>query len=288
MDLFRRQMEFLRAKGYRVLSLEEFERCMRTGRFPERSVLITIDDGYKSTMKAFEVLKEFDYPFVLFLYMEAVARYPDFLTKEQLMEMKRWGKVAFGLHSWSHYRLTSLAGSPEDRIRDFFLRDLERAQRRFERLLGERPRVFAYPYGEYSPELVEVLKKEGYTLAFSQDVGVVGPCTNPYAVPRLPVVGSWSSFWRFRMYLSLRHLCYRVQAPGYGFVKSPFEVKAEVVGNYRRCLFYATDLGWFPLKRPFKARLWLRLPFGRKRLGFKCWDDRGRIHEGFWLVIPEG
>ena len=96
MEDFERQMLYLKENGYRVVRLKEIVRLVKEGRdIPEKTVAITIDDGYRSTMKAYEVLKRFGFPFTVFLYMEAVGRYPDFLTLEQIREMEGSGLVDF-------------------------------------------------------------------------------------------------------------------------------------------------------------------------------------------------
>src|SRR4030095_13915199 len=72
---FREQMLFLKAKGYRVISLREFVEFTRLGRqLPQRSVVLTFDDGYKSFRQyAYPVLKELGFPATLFVYTDYVG-----------------------------------------------------------------------------------------------------------------------------------------------------------------------------------------------------------------------
>jgi len=91
---FEEQMEYLRREGYRVVPLSELVEAILTGRkIPPKTVAIT---------KAYRVLRRFGYPFTVFLYMEAVGRYPDFLTLEDLKELESYGKVEFENHSYAH------------------------------------------------------------------------------------------------------------------------------------------------------------------------------------------
>ena len=272
-------MEYLKKNGYRVLSLSEFKRCFLHKNCPEKSILITVDDGYKSTMKAFEVFSKYGFPFVVFLYLEAVGRYPDFLSAEDIRKFQRSGLVEFGSHSYSHFSVAKMACMPEEERKGFFERDIERAEKRFRRLLGEKPSVFAYPYGEYSRELIEVLKKRGYEFAFTQDLGVVGNCTDRYLIPRIPVVGSWSSKDRFVQFLKLGFLCVNGTIP-YGVVENPVVV-GPFDAPYRNCYLYSTLLGWIKKKKAI-----FHLKRGRNRVGVVC-VDRGVKRMLLRTVIPK-
>ncbi len=67
---FRKQMAALRQLGITVISLEDFLAWKRGAKaIPEKSILLTFDDGWKSVYTdALPILKEFGYPFTLYLY----------------------------------------------------------------------------------------------------------------------------------------------------------------------------------------------------------------------------
>ena len=67
---FREQMAYLRRAGITVISMQEFlEWRLGTRTLPARCAMITLDDGWKSVYTdAYPILKEFGYPFTLFLY----------------------------------------------------------------------------------------------------------------------------------------------------------------------------------------------------------------------------
>jgi hypothetical protein len=100
---FRAQMEYLKRAGITVISMKEFlEWRLGTRTLPARCVLITLDDGWKSVYTdAYPILKEFGYPFTLFLYTNFLSGRGDSLTPEQVREMQANGATV-GSHSVSH------------------------------------------------------------------------------------------------------------------------------------------------------------------------------------------
>ena len=274
---FRFQMEYLKRAGFRVVSLGEFLGYLKRGRFPGKVALITIDDGYKSTLKAFEVLKEYNYPFLLFLYMEAFNRYPDFLTLEDVRMMLKSGLVSLGLHSYSHFRLSALPSAERE---SFVERDTLKALARFKKLFGFYPKVYSYPYGEYSRDIVSFISSR-FDAAFTQDLGTVDNCTSPYLVPRIPVVGSWSRPEVFVRLLRLRPLC--IRGYPYGFVPGRLRLRLGLPHGFRNCYLYATHTGWRRMERASEVTLNIT---GKERIGVKCIKD-GMVYQRLWLVMPE-
>ena len=74
---FEKQMNFLAIHNYSVISLSELLKGLRAGQLPLKPVVITIDDGFKSTFTlAYPVLKKYNFPATFFLYT-------DFIEKKQ-------------------------------------------------------------------------------------------------------------------------------------------------------------------------------------------------------------
>ncbi|MFQ5770496.1 MAG: polysaccharide deacetylase, partial [bacterium] len=59
-EKFARQMSFLKAEGYETISLEDMQRHYQFGdQVPERSIVITFDDGYYCNYtQAYPILQE--------------------------------------------------------------------------------------------------------------------------------------------------------------------------------------------------------------------------------------
>lgn len=91
-DIFRRQMAFLR-DHYRVLTLEQCLEALRTGRkLPQRSALVTFDDGFKNNLQvAFPVLEEFGLPACIFLTTDFIGT-RDILWFDELFLLMKEGE----------------------------------------------------------------------------------------------------------------------------------------------------------------------------------------------------
>lgn len=50
------------------------------------------------------------------------------------------------------------------------------------------PRLFAYPYGEWSERVLQAVQEAGLQAAFTVDPDLVGPGQNPYRVSRIEVL----------------------------------------------------------------------------------------------------
>ena len=250
-EVFEDQLDYLQKNNYNVIGLPELVTLLEDQReIPEKTVVLTIDDGYRSVYKkAFPILKKFGFPFTLFLYMEAVGRYPDYMRLDELQVMSRYRKVTFGNHSYSHARFGRM---PEGITKRDYIRqiedDLSRSEKRFNDILGYNPLYFAYPYGEYSKEYADTLKSRGYRVSLAQDPGSTGLFTDLFLIPRYAVVGSWARLDKIKEFLESEPLQLEDINPPYGILgkNPPSAIEGRVVNhhNYRNFGVYISEFGW--------------------------------------------
>ena len=103
---FRAQMKALKDNGISVISMQDLL-AWRKGEkaIPSKSAVITIDDEWNSQYYvAWPILKEFGYPFTLFIYTQWVATGGKAMTWAQLGEMRDAG-VDLEAHTVSHHDL---------------------------------------------------------------------------------------------------------------------------------------------------------------------------------------
>jgi len=295
LDDFRKELSYLKENGYQVISLEQLYKIISSGKeIPKKSVVITIDDGYRTTYKAFKILKEFKFPFTVFLYMEAIDRYPDFLTLKQIREMEESGLVDFENHLYSHPSLAKLrAELPRERYLKVLKREAELSEKRFKEIFGRKPKFLAFPYGEYDKISVSFFKERGYKLLLTQDRGSYSG--KGILVPRFAVVGNQSGFKNFVRNLQIEPLIVEEHKPDIGLIKTDLveiAFKVEKPEEYKSCWIYLTGNGWV---RGIREKSWIRSPFKlklkklRSRAGIRCINrETGRRAEFFYLIIGKG
>lgn len=213
-DVFADHLQYLHDSGKKVLPLKEVVRAFRTGEvLPSDAVVLTVDDAFDSFLaKAMPLLKKYRYPVTLFVNTDGVGS-SGYLDWDQLRHLARNG-VDIGNHTATHdYLLERKEGETgamwESRIRD----DITRAQDAFDRELGMRPELFAYTYGEYSPELVEIVRDLGFIAAVAQQSGVASPASDLFLLPRFPMGGPFASLSSFKSKVNMQPLDIEVLDP---------------------------------------------------------------------------
>lgn len=214
LEAFRAHLQILKDDGYQVLTLGELTVRLAAGQsLPERTAALSVDDVYRSFMeKALPLLREFGYPATLFISTSLVGG-DDYLTWQEINRLAAEG-FEIGNHSAEHdYLLDRFEGESQREWLVRVKRDLSSSQREFERHLGSRPELFAYPYGEYSPELVELVRELGFGAAFGQQSGVISAGQDRFTLPRFPMAGPYAEPEKFRNKLEMLPLPVEVLAP---------------------------------------------------------------------------
>jgi peptidoglycan/xylan/chitin deacetylase (PgdA/CDA1 family) len=165
---FREQMRYLKANGYRVVSLAEFVEFTGLNRqLPQRAVVLTFDDGYRAFKDhAYPVLKELGFTATLFIYTDWVGAGRAALSWAELRELAAAG-MDIQAHSKTHGDLRRAQGETEAQYARRMQAELEQPQELFKRHLGRRSPVLAYPYGRWEEGLLPKVKGYGYVAAFS-------------------------------------------------------------------------------------------------------------------------
>jgi hypothetical protein len=152
---------------------------------PDRSVVITIDDGYKTAKNiAWPIMARYGYPFTLFVYPHAVSHLRGSLTWDELRFMSAHG-VDIESHSLTHPLLTH-PGKPMNKkdYRAWVDQELFEPKRQIEKELKLPVVALAYPYGGYDEFIVERARAAGYRAAFTCDDGDVAQFTDPLRLNR--------------------------------------------------------------------------------------------------------
>ena len=207
-DHFRDQMQALRDARLPVISMSDFLAWRRGEKdIADPSVVLTMDDGWKSVHRlALPVLKEFGYPFTVFLYKRFVNGGGRALTTPEIRELLGNGGEV-GSHSVSHplpSRIRNLERkSPEDA--DRFLRTEMKDSKQFlEDLLGQPMRTYAYPGGYNTEREQEIGQEAGYEALFTVNPAKVTWDMPATTLARYIILGNDPSNANFRRAVSSR------------------------------------------------------------------------------------
>ncbi len=192
---FERQMAILKALRYRTTSLQRLGEALRGGEpLPRRTVVITIDDGYRDSYEvARPILRRRGFSATLYPVSGRLADANDWdadgaakgrplLSPEQLRELRGEG-FEVGAHTRTH---RSLAGLAEE----VASAEVGQSRSELEAALGAPVATFAYPYGEFDDAAVEVVERAGFSAACTTQTRIARPGDDPLRIPRLEIQGS--------------------------------------------------------------------------------------------------
>lgn len=255
-ESFREQMSYLQDHGYQVVSLASVALALKENRpVPDRAVVITIDDGYESAYtQAWPILKSFNYPYTIFLNIQAVNDgYHNLLSWQQVAEMRAAG-ADIQDHGYAHHRLADWpSGMSENVYRQWIRDDLRKGSDILAERIGTRPQFFAIPYGEYNAIVIDEAVKVGYQAILTQDPGAVSSETSRFQIPREPILGyEWGTMEHFKMILARDDLPCLEQHPSLAplLASESFHISARLLHPHRYQAgsldIYVSELGWLP------------------------------------------
>ncbi|MEQ8246764.1 MAG: polysaccharide deacetylase family protein [Alphaproteobacteria bacterium] len=216
----------LREGGFTVLPLPEIVAAFERGDpLPDRAVAITIDDAYRSIYDiAWPRFRDAGIPFTVFVATEPIDRgLGNYMTWDQLRELHAAG-VTIANHTVSHLHMP-------DRDLATARVEIERAQARLTEELGAAPTLFAYPYGEASQAIAEIVREMGFVAAFGQQSAVAFKDHDRYYLPRFALNENFGEPDRFNLIVNALPLpvsdvtpadpTVTVNPPPFGFTVEP-------------------------------------------------------------------
>ncbi|MCI7172631.1 MAG: polysaccharide deacetylase family protein, partial [Dialister sp.] len=159
------QMNYLRDHGYHPITMQElYDYVTKGAPLPEKPVCITFDDGYLDSYTiVYPLMKEYGFPWTLFLITDDVGKPYNRMTWDQLKEMANSHAVTIASHTLSHPKLHNLATRAEKE------KEIVEANKALKYQLGIDNVWLAYPYGDYDDEVIDICKKAGIKMAVTTD-----------------------------------------------------------------------------------------------------------------------
>ena len=185
---FEEQMRYLKANGYRVITLKEYvEFASLQRQLPQKSVLITFDDGYRSFLRyGYPLLKELGFSATLFIYTDYVAAGGNAFTWPELKKLSDEG-FFIQAHSKSHGDMVRARGEGAAEYDRRLEAELVQPRTLFQKYLGYAPDIVAYPYGRQDDAVVRRTRERGYVAAFTVRRQGSQSFVDPYRIHRIQI-----------------------------------------------------------------------------------------------------
>ena len=278
---------------YAVLPLPEIVAAIREGRdLPDRTVGLSVDDAFLSLYtEGWPRFRKAGLPLTLFVATGAIDRgYRNYMSWDRIRELAAAG-VTIGSQTDTHPHMPLL--SPEANAAE-----LARSNERFERELGNRPSLFAYPFGENSRAVRGVVERAGFAAAFGQHSGVLFPGADRFFLPRFAMNEAYGGASRFRLAANALPIEARDIAPADPLLTADanppafaFTVSGAALRSLASIACYASGQGRAAVNRLTKDRIAVKVekafPPGRARINctMPAGDGRWRWF-GMQFYVP--
>ncbi len=204
MDIFLKHIQLIKNLNYDFIHPKKFQKNFSVPK-KQKKILLTVDDAFQSFYDfAWPYLKENKIPFILFVSTEPVGN-NGYMTWDQIKEVDNESFAIIGHHSHSHEYL--IEKSNQD-----FINDIEKANLIFKKKLGYIPKLFSYPFGEYSEFMRKYISKN-FTFAFGQHSGVIDLNKEKFQLPRFPINENYGKIKRFTSIIKTYPLEYKNLIP---------------------------------------------------------------------------
>lgn len=189
---FENQMRYLAENGYNVISIDKFVDFLDFSiQIPEKSVVITIDDGWRSFYDiGFPILIKYGFPATLFVYTDFIAGRKS-ISWDQAREMADQG-INIECHTKAHRNMAKLKeGETLNQYLKDIIKEISHSKELIFKKLAREPQYLAYPYGATNNIVVEAAKQHGFRAAFTVHRGSNPFFVNNYRINRSVIYGNY-------------------------------------------------------------------------------------------------
>ena len=177
-DQLNSHIEELTKEKYTIKSLDFIiDTILNDGDLPENTIGISVDDADKSFLEVgWPLFKKNNIPVTLFVTTGTISNNQKYINWDQIRKLKEEG-VIIGAHSHTHAHMPDIS---IEEVRN----EIETSNKIFLKEIGEIPTLFAFPYGETTDEIIELVKEFKFKVAFGQHSGIINETSNMYYLPR--------------------------------------------------------------------------------------------------------
>jgi peptidoglycan/xylan/chitin deacetylase (PgdA/CDA1 family) len=196
-DTFYEQMLYLSENDFNVISLDEFYDYYLNSYFPEKSVLITFDDGYSCFYNhAYEILTDFDFSATLFPItshrndLNRILIFNDHLSFHhlRLMDNIYYGSHTHNLHY--HDEIFAIDKALDESDKEYIQRiknDLLLSKLLLDQQTDQNIKALAWPYGFYNEKTIKIASLAGFEMLITLNEGKFNTDMCLLEIPRFNV-----------------------------------------------------------------------------------------------------
>ena len=199
---FEKQLIWLKKNQFKSFTLSEL---VSLENIPEKSVVITFDDGYEDNFtNAFPLLEKYDFKATIYIVLNRFENNwatdkdlneasnelnsEKMLNNEQIRTMIKSGLIEIGSHTLDHVNLPKL--NKEEKHKQ-----LIQSKKQIEEIFDIKCTSFAYPFGFYDKDSVEIVKNSGYKNATTTVNSIFDKDKySNFEIPRIMVSGRQGLF----------------------------------------------------------------------------------------------
>ena len=225
-EIFIEHLKEINNAEIEFITFDIFQKIIKK-KIDKNYLLLTIDDAFESFyLNAWPILKNQKIPFILFVSTREIGKY-GYMNWEQIREVESSNLVTIGNHSHTH---EYLADWNNNKIKS----DLETSIKIFKSEIGYSPKLFSYPFGEYSNDFKKIVSDLNFEFAFGQHSGVIDPTKDFLELPRFPVNEKYGDLKRFKSVIQTLPFPYESITPANKYLKkndNPPPVKIKFYKN---------------------------------------------------------
>lgn len=178
-DVFASQIETLKEADYTFVNAREVgDALLGKIKLPKKPIVLSFDDGYMDFYTdVFPILKKENVKVVEYVISDFLNR-PNFMFSFQVQEIAKSPLVEIGAHTVNH---VWLKGSSRQTAQH----QIEQSKKDLEDIIKAPVYSFAYPFGVFDEQAIDLVKSAGYTNAVSTVPGVEHTNNSQYFLYRL-------------------------------------------------------------------------------------------------------
>lgn len=195
---FEKQIAWITQNGYKFYTLAELCELSSARNLPKKAVCITFDDGYADNFtNAYEILKKYHAKATIFLIPNQSQNHWEKANTQHISAMLNSDQIAkmadiveFGAHTINHANLLKIS---LEQARN----EIENSKKEVEKITAKPCVSFAYPYGKYDENILQITAECGFKNAVIVKRGVFKSNDNCLEIKRIGILGteSFFDFW---------------------------------------------------------------------------------------------